>query len=258
MKNSMAVCLIGSLVAGNMCFAQAQNAPGTPKHTHHSSLRSWIKILQLSCETAGLETQDSAKSQHHRLTLGAPIKLKNGDLIEVYYLEGAPDNNNLVGIIEKGPETDEETPHIKRVCLNKKDNSPTPNEGDIVFPTKLGQKANIRFHLNKLAGDEGHLELNSWMFKAANSLAMTGPFKGDKPVISKPTQPGTYPPCVKGIAVSGAKREDLSFDFSECLASSTETVTYVYNLYLRRHRGDGNFENFKIDPQIINHGQNLN
>jgi hypothetical protein len=210
-------------------------------------------VLTLSCQEAGLNVQDRTPMANQvSFTPGPPIKVREGYVIDVFYFND--DTGALVGILEKGPES-VETAHIKTICLNKKlHNPPSGVEGEIEITAHFGEPLNIRFHLNKKAGT-GYLGRTSWKVPPRDSVGMTGPYKKGQ-AQDLPTS-GVYPSCLdpKLVNVTGKHKEDLSFDFDNCLAPSTDDVIYVYDLYLQRKKDDGTEETYSVDPQIINHGQ---
>jgi hypothetical protein len=231
-----------------MLSSSSQAAPRVAPNTLMSTLAQ-------TCEEANVQARNMSKSENRLHLARAPdIKIRDDYVINVFFFDGDPVVKNVVAILEKGPEADEETPHITTICLNKTPHPPTTNkEGDIEFTAKLGENANIRFHLNKKAADAVHLERNRWKKNAQDSVAMLGPFKDGVTLVHP--QPSQYPGCFDPtlVTVSGNNNEDLSFDFDHCLTSSKENVTYVYALYLDRRKHTGSWDTYEIDPQIINH-----
>ena len=161
----------------------------------------------------------------------------------------SPDNR-IVGVIERGPETDVEIPQLTAICLNEVPHPSTSKKsGEIEFKSGKGKTTMMRFHLNKKSGDPGYLKYTSWKTTGNDSVWMIGPFQPN--VAHDPPGPKDWPSCMtsKAVTLTGA---DISFDFSGCTNAGSSDELYEYALHMDQTSGSASVD-IGIDPQIINH-----
>ena len=105
------------------------------------------------------------------------LTINDGYVVKIFSLKpGVHSSLKIVGIIEKGPESDAEIPRFTAICRNGVSHPSTSGKpGEIEFQSAPGDKINIRFHLNKIPNDPGNLKHTSWKATGENSIWMVGP-----------------------------------------------------------------------------------
>jgi hypothetical protein len=243
MKTSVASLagLLGCMAFSSISQAAQGNRPKTSTNT-----------LSLGCQEAVTAARNKSASPSRIIfTPGPSVTVRDNYVIKVFSFKDDSQEHRVVGVIEKGPETDVETARITAICRDETLQPPhSANPGDIEFNGSLGDKVHIRFRLNKKVGDPGHLERHSWKRVGNDSVWMAGPFLPG--AVQNYPNKKDWPTCLKPKRVK-ANGDNLSFDFDSCLTSGKVDLTYIYVLHLDRKKDDGTLEDVVIDPQIINH-----
>jgi hypothetical protein len=160
--------------------------------------------------------------------------------------------SKIVGLIGKGPETDQETPRFTAICLDRVPHpSTTGQDGDIEFHTG-DNVTSIGFRLNKIANDPERLEKTSWKSKAhkEDTIWLVGPFEHNG-WHTYPTKT-SWPKCLEPKNVDWDGGANVSFAFKDCAAPTSKAHDYLYAVHMDRINSAGVAKDFVLDPKIIN------